>query len=265
MKSSHKHELQTNELADALGRAIIWAKPHGGTIAMVAAGVIVVVFVLVVLPVLRGGAGHGASAEFAVARNAGDAQTLRDFLDDYPNAPQAPTARLLLADRLLREAVSKTKPDGDLLVEARKRYAEVDASSELLRPLAKVGLALVTVQEGDLDKGRAGLQEVVSTWPQSVGAEKARSHIEALAGYKPLVFSNEPLEEPKTPDEGEAPKPVPKEGATAAPEPKQAQGNKVSAPEAETKTPDPEAKPAPKATDAENKQEKKTKPEPAGD
>jgi len=255
MKSARKHELQTNELADALGRAITWAKPHAQTIALVAAAVIVVAFVLVILPALRGSAGEVASAAFALAQNSGQTQPLRNFIEDYPEAPQTPTARLLLADRLLQETVSTSNPTGDPLAEARKRYAEVAESSELLRPLARVGLALVTVQEGDLKKGREGLQEVVSKWPQSIGAEKARSHIEALAGYKPLVFSNEPLEEPKEPGAGETEKAKPDEGEGAEPEPKQEEGKTEPDPPTESKTP--ETKPAPKATGGRQKKEPK--------
>ncbi|HUU93887.1 MAG TPA: hypothetical protein VM238_22060 [Phycisphaerae bacterium] len=252
MKSTHKHELQTNELADALGRAITWAKPHAQTIALVAAAVIVVVFALVVMPALRGSAGEVAAAAFALAQNSGQTQPLHDFLDDYPKAPQAPTARLLLADRLLRETVSSSNPTGNPLTEARKQYAEVEKSSELLRPLAKVGLALVTIQEGDLKKGREALQEVVSKWPQSIAAEKARSHIEALAGYMPLVFSNEPLEEPKAPAEAETETTKPKEGeGEKEPAPEQPGAEKPAEPPTENKTP--ETKPAPKATGEQQK------------
>jgi len=252
MKSTRKHELQTNELADALGRAITWAKPHAQTIGLVAAAVIVVVFALVILPALRGSAGDVAAATFALAQNSRQTRPLRDFLEDYPDAPQVPTATLLLADRLLQESVSKASPTGDPLAEARRRYAEVEASSELLRPLAKVGLALVTVQEGDLKKGQERLQEVVSKWPQSIAAEKARSHIEALAGYKPLVFSNEPLEEPKEPEAGESGKAEPTEGEAE----KGPDAEKAAPHEAKT----PENQPAP---DAAGLQEKK-EPKPVG-
>lgn len=268
MKGTRKHELQTNELADALGQAITWAKPHAKTIALVVAVVVVAVFVLVILPAVRGSASEMASAAFALAQNAGDTQSLRNFLEDYPEARQTPTARLLLADRLLREVVSKPKPTGDPLAEAGKLYAEIAESSELLRPLAKVGLALVTVQEGDLEKGREGLREVVSKWPQSIAAEKARAHIEALAGYKPLVFSNEPLEEPTEPEKGETEKAGPKEGeATKTPATHEGEGKKepaagktgaAEAAHPETKTT--ETQPPPKGMGGEEK----TEPKPVG-
>ncbi len=254
MKSIHKHELQTNELADAIGRAIVWAKPHAQTIVLVAAVVIVGVFVFVILPAIRGSAGEMASVAFTLAQNAGDTESLEDFLEDYPEALQAPTARLLLADRLLRQAVGNPKPTGDPLAEARILYAEIAESSEHLRPLAKAGLALVTVQEGDLKKGREGLQEVVSKWPQSIAAEKARAHIEALAGYEPLVFSNEPLEEPTEPEKGETEKAGPKEGEGKK-EPAAEKTGPAKATDPETKTT--ETKPPPKQTDREQKKEPK--------
>jgi predicted Zn-dependent protease len=95
-----------------------------------------------------------------------------------------------------------------LIAEAKELYGQVAQSSPALEPLARVGLALATIQEGDLDKGRAALEEVTKKWPQSIGAEKARVNIEALAGYKPAQFSNEALDEPKpeaNPEEGKAP------------------------------------------------------------
>ena len=88
------------------------------------------------------------------------------------------------------------------------------------------------IQEGDLDKGLAALKEVTEKWPQELGAQKAKANLEALAGYKPVEFSNEPLEEPKPPETkpaevkpvetapAEAPKPAPAAKDKPAVEPK---------------------------------------------
>ncbi|MBE3069351.1 MAG: hypothetical protein IMZ66_03855 [Planctomycetes bacterium] len=205
MKSQRKHELQTNELADALGRFIKRVKPHLQTIALAAAALIVVVVVLVVLPAIRGSTTDRAAAAFNMAQGIGDVQAVRKFLETYGDAPQAPTARLLLADRLVADVVSgmgaakgaEPAAVAGMLDEAKRLYEQVAASSGLaLKPFADVGLALVIVQQGDLDKGRAALQEVVTNWPQSLAAAKARAHVEALASYKPVAFSAEPLEAP---------------------------------------------------------------------
>ncbi|MBM4019521.1 MAG: hypothetical protein FJ288_14585 [Planctomycetes bacterium] len=229
MKSKHRHELRTNELADAIGRAIEWGRPHGRVIGYAAAGVLVLVVVLVVLPAIRGSAAaRNPSAEaFQEARLSGQVQPLRNFLVDFPKAEQAPAAGLLLAGRLVDEVVrglsaaggedSQTKA-AKLLAEAKDLYTQA-ALSPALEPLAQTGLALVTVQEGDLDKGRAALQEVITKWPQSLGAEKARASLEALAGYKPVVFSSEPLEEPKPPEAKPAEAKPAAESKPAAPAP----------------------------------------------
>jgi hypothetical protein len=92
-----------------------------------------------------------------------------------------------------------------------------------------VGGALVSVQQGDVEKGVAALNEVVAKWPQSIAADKARAHIEELAAYKPLKFSDEPLEEEKNLE--------PKTGGTP-----EGGGKESPAPKAEAKPP--EAKPA---------------------
>ena len=41
MKSTRKHELQTNALADSLGRALEAAKPHANVIGYAALGLVV--------------------------------------------------------------------------------------------------------------------------------------------------------------------------------------------------------------------------------
>ena len=259
MKSQRKHELQTNELADALGRFIERAKPHLQTIALAAAALIVVVVVLVVLPAIRGSTTDRAAAAFNMAQGIGDVQAIRKFLETYGDAPQAPTARLLLADRLVAEVVSgmgaakgaEPAAVAGLLDEAKRLYEQVAASSgpALLQPFAEVGLALVIVQQGDLDKGRAALQEVITKWPHSLAAAKARAHVEALANYTPVAFSAEPLEGPK-----------PAAGDKAAASPDAATGEApAAAPAPETK---PDAAPAaePKAKPAETGKDTEAKP-----
>lgn len=244
MKSTRKHALQTNELADAIGHMVSFVKSNVQIIALAGAVVVLVLLAVIILPAMRGSTADLAAATFAAAQNTGDAPAVRQFLDDYPDSAQAPVARLLLADRILSNVVTAVaKPEGDPLAEASRLYTQVAESSESLAPLARVGLALVTIQRGDLKKGREALQEVVSKWPQSIGAEKARAHIEALAGYEPIVFSDEPLEEPKPPDAEEPTEAEPKEGDDAKPADAQ--------PVPDAKPPD--AKPA----DAEEKKESK--------
>jgi hypothetical protein len=199
MKSTRKHELQTNELADALGGIIAKARPHANIIGYAALAVVVLVTILVILPAIRGkGASAGAAMDaFAVAQNGRGPQPMRDFLTQFGDSALVPSARLLLANRVLEEAVSGESASNApaLLTEARNLYAQV-AQTPSLEPLAQVGQALVTLQEGDLDKGRAALQEVMTKWPNSVAAAKAKANLEPLAGYKPVEFSKEPLEEP---------------------------------------------------------------------
>jgi predicted negative regulator of RcsB-dependent stress response len=242
MKSTRKHELQTNELADALWHYYEQIKPHGQLIGYVALGVIVLVLILVVLPTFRSSQGSAAEAAFVEAMGSHQPDPLRNFLKQYPTAEQAATAKLLLADRLLSEAVRATPSPGEdlkakaakLIDEAKELYGQVAQSSKAFEPLARTGLAMVTIQEGNLDAGRKALEEVVAKWPQSIGAEKAKANLEALAGYKPEPFSNEPLEEPK---------PSAAPGETKAPEASKAETKPAEVKPAETKPA--ETKPAP--------------------
>ena len=233
MKSKHKHELQTNELADALGRLIEWSKPHSRMISYGAAAVLALVIVLVVWPAIRGNAParNPAAEAFTEALESGQVQAVRDFLSDYPKAEQVTAARLLLADRLLAEVVRGLRgaPGEDskaraakFLAEAKDLYTQVAQQAPDCEPMARAGLALVTIQEGDLDKGLAALKEVTEKWPGSLGAQKAKANLEALAGYKPIEFSNEPLEEPKPPEEKPAETKAPEPKAPEAPKPAEA-------------------------------------------
>jgi outer membrane biosynthesis protein TonB len=88
--------------------------------------------------------------------------------------------------------------------------------------MARAGLALVAIQEGDLDKGLAALKEVTEKWPGSLGAVKAKATLESLAGYKPIEFSNEPLEEPKPPEEKPAETKPPEAKVPETPKPPEA-------------------------------------------
>ena len=202
MKSTRKHELQTNELADFLGRLIERGRPHGRAITYVALAVAVLVIVLVVLPAMRSSASPevAASAAFLEAQGAGDASALRNFLHGFPNSPQVPIAKMLLADRIVSEVVrgSEMTGAGDikarapaLLAEARDFYVQAADASPRLAPMARLGQALVTVQQGDLDQGRKALEEIGKAYPGSIAADLAKAHLEELAGYKPVQFSNE--------------------------------------------------------------------------
>ncbi len=264
MKSRRRHELRTNELADALGRLIQRLRPHGRTVAVGAALVVVLLAVLVAVPVMRSRAADRAAEAFSLAVRAGTTDALRLYLERFADAPQAPTARLLLADRLLWEASGAEGDEREKKrAEAEALYADLAQAGGPVEPMARVGLALVALDGGRLDEGRKALEAVVQRWPQSVAATVARAHLEALAGYEPVAFSDEPLEEAETeegaaskegtpPAEGGEPSPAqqgeaaPKEGGAAPKEgkapaekggevpPKEGEAPTKSAPKAES-------------------------------
>jgi len=259
MKSRRRHELRTNELADALGRLIQRLRPHGRTVAVGAALVVVLLAVLVAVPVMRSRAADRAAEAFSLAVRAGTTDALRLYLERFADAPQASTARLLLADRLLWEASGAEGDEREKKrAEAEALYSDLAQAGGPLEPMGRVGLALVTLDGGRLDEGRKALEAVVQRWPQSVAATLARAHLEALAGYEPVAFSDEPLEEAETeteegaaskegtpPAEGGEPSPAkqgeaaPKEGGAPAEKggevpPKEGEASTKSAPKAES-------------------------------
>ncbi len=208
MKSERRHELQTNELAESLGRLVTGAKTHGRTMAYALVLAAVVAAGMIAYPMIRQHRQATAATAFTEAFfGAGtDLQPLRDFLVDYAGDVRAPLARLALADHLLNQAVlgvsvkegedPKAKAAASL-AEAKTLYTEVAQNAPAQEALARVGLALVTVQEGDVEQGRTLLSEVLKQWPGSLAAVKAEVHLQELAGYKPMAFSDEPLEQPK--------------------------------------------------------------------
>jgi hypothetical protein len=252
MKSKHKHELQTNVLADTLGQLYVKAQPHATSIGYVALGGLIVVLavILLVLPALTGGSkGSVASDAFAKARAASTPEAMKAFLAEFATAPESPAARLLLADRLLNEAVRAASPTSAAasLAEARKEYEQVLPISASLAPLAKVGLAMVTIQEGDMEKGRAALQEIVKANPQSVAAAKAQANLAMLADYKVVQFSAEPPDE--SPAMGANPFSVrPVEAPKATPTAEEAPKATPTAEEAPKATPTAAEAPVPAAT-----------------
>ncbi len=205
MKSRRRHELQTNELADALGRAIAWAKPRGRQIEIVLACILVVVLVLVLVPGPWKGSDRGETAAWAFAqatRPGTDPEAVRGFLDAHPDAPQAPAAKIALAHRLVADVVDGSEPGEEPptevqievdLAEAEAMCQQARDASEAYRPMAEFLLGLIAIQRGDLDEGREALRRVAQVWPDSVAAAGARAHLEELATYEPEPFSTEPL------------------------------------------------------------------------
>ncbi|HUX02416.1 MAG: hypothetical protein WBD63_12465 [Phycisphaerae bacterium] len=216
MKSTRRHELQTNELADWIGRNIQWLKPHARLLGWSAAVVLLAVFVFVVLPRIHGGPGPEALAVMAFNQTMAvpGADSLREFLKAYPDSPQAPTARLALGDRLLgdvatgldaeNEADAQAKRDR-LLAEARDLYAQAAEAGGEQEGLARVGLAMILLAQGRLEEGREALEAIRKDRPNSLAAAKAKAHLEALAGYEPITFSDEPLAKPEPAGEGKEP------------------------------------------------------------
>jgi len=212
MKSQRRHELHTNELAEALGRLLTRAREHANALAIGAGLVVIAIVVLVWIPSMRRRAEWAAQSAFAQALEAPGTEPLEHFLEQYPDATPTPAARLALADRLLASVAAGTADDADALqarlAEAEGLYNDVAAADPALLPFARTGLALVVLQRGDLDQGRTLLKEVVEKWPDSVAAARAKVHLGLLADYSPVAFSNEPLEPtpPETGDPAETPK-----------------------------------------------------------
>jgi hypothetical protein len=132
MKSDRRHELQTNELANWLGRQY---ERHQGNLPTILWGVLAVVALVVLFGVWTSRSTRsaaGAWEEFYEIGNA-DAKVrskrLRELADKYPNTEIALWARLDLADQLCYDGHSKLDIDREIakmnLREAQQNYTLV--------------------------------------------------------------------------------------------------------------------------------------------
>lgn len=183
MKSDRRHELQTNELANWIGRQY---ERHQGHLPTFLWGVLAVVAIIVLIGVWRSRSSYsvaGAWEDFYQIGNADPKvrpKRLKELAEKYPNTQIALWARLDLADQLCYDGHAKLDIDRTIatthLREAQQTYALVlqnpKAVPEMIR---RAALAEAKCWElmGDREKA-------IETY-QSVAKRFANSHPELSA------------------------------------------------------------------------------------
>ena len=234
MKAKERHELATNELADAMSRWSRGARPYVAYVLIAA----VVAVGAIVLHQRRKGESQAYRAEtmraFAAALYTGsdefDSDTMKardkkvgameSFLEAYPDVSLGPLAESCLAGELYNRAIcarvtgrGQTEIDADL-ARAKALYEKLAKRNDEMGRWAQYALACITVQQVSREEGEKQLVALAKQYPESAIEQLANQQLETLRSARPLEFAPP---EPATPpaDEDDQAKPeAPGAGAT---------------------------------------------------
>ena len=201
MKRERRHELQHNELADWLAKAIERLKPYQN----------VIVAAVVVVILAAGGyawISHASEAKTAQAWDAlnsglesGNPGSFTRVMDDYPNTNVADVAAVVSADLRLADGCDRLFHDKAVAEQQLSQAIELygkeleQGGNPSLRQRATFGLGRAWEAKGDLDKATRRYQEVVAQLarrglrrrgPRAAGRPEA-AHRQAVVRRPPQV------------------------------------------------------------------------------
>lgn len=114
-------------------------------------------------------------------------QTLRDFLEQHPDHPAAPTAKVSLALRLLEQG--KNSDAADLLAEAAN-----DESSAYIAPLARITLGDIAKADGETEEAKAWYEKAAedNTGLGNTFADTAAARLSLVNAAPPTMVKPAP-------------------------------------------------------------------------
>ncbi|MCC7084475.1 MAG: tetratricopeptide repeat protein [Pirellulales bacterium] len=188
MKAQHRHELQTNELAEWLEAKIEQIKPYTQAIIGALIAAVVLAGVWMYLRHMDSSAEQAASDSLVAAINnpADPLKLYQETLDAHPGTPQAVVARLLMGQQLLRTGSDQLYTNK---LEARKNlaaaaseFSEVEASADdqMIRAWALYALGLAHESLGELDRAREDFEKLKKEYPTSSRVGDAEQHLADL-------------------------------------------------------------------------------------
>ncbi len=189
MKAEHRKELQTNVLADRMGRLLETAKqkPQGGTVLWILFGVLVLVVVFVGVRWYSTGKSENSEAWYALYVN-----DYKGVLETHPDKIQGQTVRFDFAWEQLWGSIRKlgADPKGaeEGLLKAKEQYDKLREECEgdpVLVPEAIYGLAVIEETLALKDRSHLGLaiihyEDVSKKFPQSAYGQLAAKRLETL-------------------------------------------------------------------------------------
>ncbi len=186
MKTERRHELQTNELANALAHWTEAAKPYGRALL---AGVIALIVAIIVWGyIATQNRRHVADGwnDYFMAVGMRDDQRLQDIAEQYGGTLVADWARLTIADWDLDNGTNRLLTDRSLahdqLRDAEEKYSAIligDAPNTI-QERATYGLARALEASGELEKARSEYRSLAQKWPGSPFAAAAEARASDL-------------------------------------------------------------------------------------
>jgi hypothetical protein len=183
MKTSRRHELQTNALADSLAHWIDRVKPYSRAILAVVVALVVVIFAWGYLSAQRTRqSAEGWNEYFQAIQDRDPREALEGIAARYAGSEVSDFARLTLADLQLKQGTDRLfmqKADArDELRQATEKYRALlgDTRQEELQQRATFGLAraheaLATPET--LEAARKEYRSIGEKWPNSPYAKDA--------------------------------------------------------------------------------------------
>jgi hypothetical protein len=183
MKAEHRKELQTNALADHLGRFIQNIGTNPGPLAWYLLGAVVLVIALYYgWRYFSTTSAKGRSTQWVLLDEATNTDDLNRIIQDHPGSSAARTARFLKARKLMQEGQSQLYyPLGRTqalanIDEAGQLYQKlVDESKDMpvLAQEALMGTATAHVIKGEYDQAIAAYKDLAKRYPKSFQGEQA--------------------------------------------------------------------------------------------
>lgn len=202
MKSEHRHELETNVLAQRLDTAIHRIQPYTSTIAGVIIALIVVMFAWSYIAGSSATRSSQAWDEFnhAVAEVVPDANQLRQAAQEHPGTTMQRLADATWADSQVwlaaRDYIHNRAAAVEALSKATSAYQGIIQSTDdaRLRNRAQLGLARVYELQGKLDAAREEYLKVGGGYQQYAKLQAERlAQPESKAIYAWLESARPPL------------------------------------------------------------------------
>jgi hypothetical protein len=268
MKTQRRHELQTNVLADYLGKQIQEIRPHARTITIAILAVLVVALGYMYFSGQRQAKAGVAWSDYFKAVGNRDANSLEEVSKLHAGTAAALWAHQAVGDLKLAEGAGRMytdrKESARVLREAEEHYRAIEKATSappLLTERAYFGLAQVYETDNDLAKAKNYYEKVARAGRDSALAKAAKRRGEQLSDKDVESWCNwfehqEPVARRTSKDGQEGPKvPEDLDHVPGKPDlPSEEPGQEPAKPAAgKTAPPSPPAtpKPAPESKDQE--------------